>query len=177
MVKVQKIKVLNMHHIKQFKNCLFTLSMNLLESPIKGNKSCVKRKEPRAGMVGTAVAAVNEHRRVKILKDRQPDKTKITPCVAASRLALPIRMISTKWLVAWLPQRLNTEECAEIHVTNVISSSCNVFHSSMKEASSDRTSTPMAMSALEKISLVLRTQIRQASQGKNYMAIAGSCSP
>jgi hypothetical protein len=128
--------------------------MNLLESPINGNKICVKRKEPRAGMVGTAVAAVNEHRRIKILKERQPDKTKITPCVAASRHALPIRMISTKWLVAWLPHRLNTEECAEIQVAKRISSSCNEFHSSTKETSSARTSTPMAMSALEKISLV-----------------------
>jgi hypothetical protein len=138
--------------------------MNLLESPINGNKTCVKRKEPRAGMAGTAVAAVHEHRRVKILKERHPDKTKVTEDVAASKHALPIRMISTKWQVDRpLPHRLNTEECAEILVTNVISSSCNAFHSSTKETSSARTSTPMAISALEKISLVRRGEIRATS--------------
>jgi hypothetical protein len=126
--------------------------MNLLESPIIGNIICVKRKEPMAGIVGIAVAAVHEHRIVNILKETHPDKTKVTPCVAASRHALPTRMISTKWQVDRLPHRLNTDECAEILVTNTISSSCNAFHSSVIEKSSARTSTPTAMSALENIS-------------------------
>ena len=149
-------KYTRLNHINQFKSFLYSqLRMNLLESPINGNSTCVRRKEPRAGMTGTAVAAVHEHRRVKTLKERQPDKTKVTEDVAASKQALPIRMISTKWQVDRpLPHRLNTEECAEILVTNVISSSCNALHSSTKETSSARTSTPIAISALEKISLV-----------------------
>jgi hypothetical protein len=130
--------------------------MTLLERPIIGNIICVKRKEPMAGIVGTAVAAVHEHSIIKMLKETQPDKTNVTPCVAASKHARPTRMISIKWQVDRLPHRLNTEECAEILVTKTISSSCIAFHSSVMEKSSARTSTPTAMSALEKISFGTR---------------------
>lgn len=146
-----------MNHVSQLKRCSCSQGkMNLLDSPIIGNKNCVKRKEPIEGIAGTAVAAVHEHRKMKMPKETQPNNTNVTPCVAASKQARPTRMISTKWQVDLLPHRLNTDEYAEMLVTNTISSSCNAFHSSVMEKSSDRTSTPTAMSELEKISFGTR---------------------
>ena len=80
-------------------------------------------------MVGTAVAAVHEHSNTNMLKERHPDSTKLADTFAASRHARPVRMISTKLFAAWLPRKLNTEECALIEITNETSSGCNAFHS------------------------------------------------
>lgn len=114
-------------------------------------------------MVGTEVDAVQGHKTMNKLNERHPDKTKLTPDVAASKQVRPTRIMSTKWLVARLPHKLNTDECAEILVTNAISSSCNAFHLpeslSLNVISSARTFAPMAISALEKISsLVVNSQ-------------------
>lgn len=74
----------------------FASSADAIDSPIMGSKIWVYRKEWRADIVGTAVAAVHEQSNANMANERPPDKTKLTLDVAASRHALPMRIISTK---------------------------------------------------------------------------------
>jgi hypothetical protein len=67
-----------------------------------------------------------------------------------------MRIICNRFAVALFPQRLNTDECAEIDAMKATSADRRAFSLILELSwggiSSESTSTPMAMSAREKIS-------------------------
>lgn len=71
-------------------------SVVAIERPISSKIICVYKKDPRAGMIGTAVAAVHGQSSMNMPNERYPTNTKPTADVTASKDARPIRIICNK---------------------------------------------------------------------------------